>query len=150
MWLLGKNFVRNLHDLKSLYCISEKDHAKAEEFIDTLNVKNYSFKQVINDKNVDAVVLAVPAQHHSKMAIVAMESKKHVFVEKPLAMNVRDATSMIKISEKNNVNLMVGHLLHYHPAFIEVKNFAKMEKIGRIKQIIANRMSLGKFDLRKM
>jgi predicted dehydrogenase len=55
------------------------------------------------------VVLAVPAELHASMAIDVMNKGKHVFVEKPLAMNEVEANLMIAAAEKNNVQLMVGH-----------------------------------------
>ncbi len=140
----GKNFVRNFYELDSLYCICEPNQEIAQQFTESLDVKNYTFEQILNDANIQGVVLAVPAEHHSKLALDVMSSKKHVFVEKPLAMNINEAHTMIDSSKKNGVNLMVGHLLHYHPAFIEAKKLCVNGKIGKIKQIISNRMSLGK------
>ena len=82
----------------------------------------------VKTKNIVGIILAVPAQYHSEMAIKAMDSKKHVFVEKPLAMNVDEAKSMIESSKRNKVSLMVGHLLQYHSAFIKLKKFKGKNK----------------------
>ena len=117
----GKNFVRNIYELNSLYCISETNEETAKLFTNTLGVPNYSFDKILEDKNINGVILAVPAEYHAEMAIKVMEAKKHVFVEKPLAMNSYEANSMIQTSQTNKVNLMVGHLLQYHPAFIKLK-----------------------------
>ena len=140
----GKNFVRNIHELNSLYCICEQDERIANSFTKKFNVPNYSFEQILADNNIIGIILSVPAKYHSKMAIKAMNSKKHVFVEKPLAMNIVEAKSMIEASKKNKVNLMVGHLLQYHPAFIKLKKLCYEGKIGNIKNIYSNRMSMGK------
>jgi len=79
------------------------------------------------------------------MAIEAMNKGKHVFVEKPLALNETDAKIMIETSKKNNVKLMVGHLLHYHPIFKEIKKMVKEGQVGKLEHIQSNRLSFGKF-----
>ena len=54
-------------------------------------VENLSFNAVINQTDIEGVVLAVPAPLHATMAIAAMNAGKHVYVEKPLAMNKGEA-----------------------------------------------------------
>ena len=67
---------------------------------------------------------------------------KHVFIEKPLALEISHAKSLMKIAEKKNKKIMVGHLLQYHPAFIRIKDELSRGLIGEIKFIYSNRMSL--------
>ena len=70
---------------------------------------------------IEGVVLAVPAPLHASMAIEVMNAGKHVYVEKPLAMNRIEAEAMIASAKENDVQLMVGHLLQYHPCFMAVR-----------------------------
>ena len=88
----------------------------AETFAQEYNVGNLSFDAVINETDIDGVVLAVPAPLHAAMAIAAMNAGKHVFVEKPLAMNSGEAADMIVTAKANGVELMVGHLYNTTPA----------------------------------
>ena len=74
-----------------------------------------------------------------------LEAGKHVLVEKPITLNSEDARSLCDLADKNGVTLMVGHLLHYHPAIIKIKSMIKEGKLGKIKNIVANRLSLGIF-----
>ena len=67
---------------------------------------------IINSKMINGIMLAVPAYLHCSMALQALNAE-NVYVEKPLAMNQNDAENMIEAA-KNNVQLMVGHLLQYH------------------------------------
>jgi UDP-2-acetamido-3-amino-2,3-dideoxy-glucuronate N-acetyltransferase len=78
------------------------------------------------------------------MAIDAMKACKHVFVEKPLAMNSAQAEDMISTSKENEVQLMVGHLLQYHPIFITLRDLVDAKALGSIDYIYSNRLSLGK------
>ena len=140
----GKNLVRNFCELGVLASICDPSVEIVEKYSKQYKVINNSFIEIINDPNIKGVVLAVPAKYHAAMAIDAMKQGKHVFVEKPLAMNEAEATSMIKTAEENKVQLMVGHLLQYHPVFQKVKEMVLDGEIGEIDYIYSNRLSFGK------
>lgn len=140
----GKNLVRNFFELEVLSSICDPNHAIANTFANKYNVKNCSFTEILNDPNIKGVALAVPAEFHASMAIDVMNKGKHVFVEKPLAMNEVEANLMVATTEKNNTHLMVGHLLQYHPIFKVVRKMVKNKDIGKINYIYSNRLSFGK------
>ncbi len=140
----GKNLVRNFYELGVLSSICDPNHAIANTFAKKYNVKNCSFVEILEDQNIEGVVLAVPAEFHASMAIDVMNKGKHVFVEKPLAMKEVEANLMIAAAKKNNVQLMVGHLLQYHPIFKTVRKMVKNGDIGEINYIYSNRLSFGK------
>ena len=83
----GKNLVRNFYELGVLASICDPSVEIVEKYSKQYRVINNSFIEIINDPNIKGVVLAVPAKYHAAMAIDAMKQGKHVFVEKPLAMN---------------------------------------------------------------
>lgn len=140
----GKNLVRNFSELEVLSSICDPDTEIANKYAGQYNVKNSSFIEIINDLNIKGVVLAVPAPLHASMAIEAMNKGKHVFVEKPLAMNETEAELMITTAKKNNVKLMVGHLLQYHPIFKTIRKIVNADEIGELNYIYSNRLSFGK------
>jgi UDP-2-acetamido-3-amino-2,3-dideoxy-glucuronate N-acetyltransferase len=104
----GKNLVRNFYELGVLASICDPSTEIAERYSKQYSIQNHSFREIINNPNIKGVVLAVPAKDHAAMAIDAMKQGKHVFVEKPLAMNEEEATIMIKTAKENKVQLMVG------------------------------------------
>ena len=140
----GKNLVRNFYELGVLASICDPNIDIAEQYAEQYSVQNHSFPDIINNPNIKGVVLAVPAKHHAAMAIDAMKQGKHVFVEKPLAMNEAEAILMIETAKANKVQLMVGHLLQYHPVFKKVKDIVQRGEIGEINYIYSNRLSFGK------
>lgn len=140
----GKNLVRNFYELGVLSSICDPDLSIANTFAEKYEVKNNSYTEILDDPNIKGVVLAVPARLHASMAIEAMNKGKHIFVEKPLAMNEIEATSMIESAKKNKVQLMVGHLLQYHPIFNKVKDIVLSGEIGEINYMYSNRLSFGK------
>lgn len=140
----GKNLLRNFYELGTLRAICDPNEEIARTFSDKYKVDCLSYDEILINKNINGVVLAVPAPLHATMAIEAMNAGKHVFVEKPLALNEVEANEMIANSLKNNVQLMVGHLLQYHPVFIKIREIIKSNKLGKLNYIYSNRLSFGK------
>lgn len=140
----GKNLLRNFSELGVLNCVCDPDFELAESFASQYKVDNVSFDKVVNNSDVDGVVLAVPAPLHAPLAIKALGAGKHVYVEKPLAMNLVEAQQVIDASVASGQHLMVGHLLQYHPVFMTLLKLVKAGEIGKLNYIYSNRLSLGK------
>ena len=142
----GKNLVRNYHQLGALGLICDKDHATLKNFkikypdIDTCVAIN----EALTKPDIEGVVIATPAETHHLIAREALLAGKHVYVEKPLVLNEKEADELIALADRLNLTLMVGHLLHYHPAFIRLKELAQGGELGRINYIYSNRLNLGK------
>lgn len=140
----GKNLVRNFAELGSLAAVCDPDDQLARRYAEQYSAGNLSFEAILRSSVIDGVVLAVPATYHAPMALEAMNAGKHVYVEKPLAMNKVEAETMIASAEENDVHLMVGHLLQYHPAFMAVRELVASRELGSLSYLYSNRLSLGK------
>jgi predicted dehydrogenase len=104
--------------------------------------KDYS--ELVSDPGIDAVVIATPPADHFKLASRALEAGKHVFVEKPLVLNVEDGKKLIELAQKNDRILMVGHIMEYHPASLKLKEYISIGKLGRVYYLYSSRVNLGK------
>ena len=140
----GKNLVRNFAELGFLAAVCDPDEELASLYAHQYGVANLSFAAVLESAAIDGVVLAVPAPLHAAMGVEAMNAGKHVYVEKPLAMTSVEAETMISSANKNNVHLMVGHLLQYHPVFISLRELVDSGDLGALRYIYSNRLSFGK------
>ncbi|WP_304985259.1 Gfo/Idh/MocA family oxidoreductase [Coxiella-like endosymbiont] len=140
----GKNLVRNFAELSVLGGICESNQTLARQFAVQYGTAFLSWKEVLDSPEYHAVAIATPAVHHAKLTREALEAKKDVFVEKPLALKIEDAEKNYQIASKNNRILMVGHLLQYHPAFITLKSLVHEGKLGRLQYLYSNRLNLGK------
>ena len=140
----GKNLVRNFAELGALAAVCDPNDKLAQSYAEQYNVGNLSFATILTNPAIEGVVLAVPAPLHACMAIEAMNAGKHVYVEKPLAMNRIEAEDMIASSKENGVQLMVGHLLQYHPVFMAVRELVESGELGSLSYVYSNRLSFGK------
>jgi len=140
----GKNLVRNFSELGALVAVCDPNDELAKTYAKEHNVGNLSFAAILANPAIEGVVLAVPAPLHASMAIEVMKAAKHVYVEKPLAMNRIEAEAMIASAKKNGVQLMVGHLLQYHPVFMAVRELVESGELGALSYVYSNRLSFGK------
>src|ERR1017187_2145340 len=142
----GKNLIRNFHGLGHLRAICDSNPATLEASrAQCPNVETFqSFEDLLVDPEIDAVVLATPAERHYPMALAALSAGKDVFVEKPLALDAGDGREMVREAHERGAILMVGHLLRYHPAILKIQEMAAAGTLGRLDYIYSNRLSMGK------
>jgi UDP-2-acetamido-3-amino-2,3-dideoxy-glucuronate N-acetyltransferase len=140
----GKNLVRNFAELGALAAICDPDRANAEKLAAASKSRVIGWMPLLDDASIDAVAIAAPAALHFQLARAALEAGKHVFVEKPLALEVAEAERLCEIAARADRRLMVGHLLQYHPAFLKLKDLVREGALGRLQYIYSNRLNLGK------
>jgi len=141
----GKNLVRNFAELGALAAVCDANQSQACKMAEQYQTQELSLDQILENPNISGVVIAAPAAQHSDLTARALKSGKHVFVEKPLALKVEEAQYLCRLAEEQKRFLMVGHLLQYHPAFLELKQLIKKGKLGKLQYIYSNRLNLGKF-----
>lgn len=142
----GKNLVRNFNELGVLHTICDSNHSTLSTFEEKYPEAEVqrSFQHVLQNPAIDAVVIATPAETHFEMAKMTLLANKHVFVEKPLALFANEAEELQQLSRRQNLKLMVGHILLYHPAIIKLKEIINSGELGKINYIYSNRLNLGK------
>ncbi len=140
----GKNLVRNFKALGVLHgiCDRNKENPNLADYTDVRRFTHIS--ECLQDPQVEAIAIATPAELHFTMVREALLAGKHVFVEKPICLNETEGRELNRIAADNNLTLMVGHLLQYHPAFIKLREIVAAGEIGRIQYIYSNRLNLGK------
>lgn len=140
----GKNLVRTLAELGALGAIVDDDRTQAESLAEQHGGDVATFDDVLADERIDAVSIATPAITHFDLASRAIDAGKHVFVEKPMALNPREGNELVRRADARGVTLMVGHLLNYHPAFDELMALVSSGRLGRLRHVYSNRLNFGK------
>jgi len=142
----GKNLVRNFNELGVLHTICDSDSETLLSFQREYPEIEFqcSFQSVLQNPVIDAIVIATPAETHFEMARATLLANKHVFVEKPLALFASEAEELQQLAVRQNLKLMIGHILLYHPAIIKLKEIINSGELGKINYIYSNRLNLGK------
>ncbi|MGD8770205.1 MAG: Gfo/Idh/MocA family oxidoreductase [Desulfobacterales bacterium] len=142
----GKNLVRNFHQLGVLKLICDKNEKIVNQF-----KKQYpdvetclDLEDVFRHQDINAVVVATPAESHFDLVNRALSAGRHVFVEKPLALTETEGRQLVKLAEQNELILMVGHILQYHPAVMKLKDLINSGELGKIQYLYSNRLNIGK------
>lgn len=100
-------------------------------------------ERALGDPGIDAVILATPAKTHVDLARAAIAARKHILIEKPLALSERDARAIAAAAAPDRV-FMVGHLMAFHPAVTRLRDMLRSGELGRLHYIHSTRANLGR------
>lgn len=91
-----------------------------------------SYRDVLEDPEIDAVHIALPNQLHHEVGRIALERGKHVLIEKPVALTSREAFKLVRLSEENGLVLQVGHIFRFNNAVRTMRDLIRSGRLGRI------------------
>jgi phthalate 4,5-cis-dihydrodiol dehydrogenase len=92
-------------------------------------------------RELEAVYVATPNPYHAEHAITALESGKHVMVEKPMALTLADCDRMIAAAERSRRKLMVAHTRSFNPPIRTMREIVSSGKLGQVTQVHTLRYS---------
>lgn len=144
----GANLARNIRAVDDLELIGVVDQqgsqrdaaAESHPGIETWS----ELRHALGDERVGAVVIAAPAAQHAELALEALESGRHVLVEKPLATDPSDARSIAKVADDAGLTAMVGHTFLYSPPVWRLKEYVTSGELGKPQYLYSQRLSLGR------
>lgn len=100
------------------------------------NVYNYqNMHRVANNDDIDIIYVVTPPALHAKYSIIGAEAGKHVWCEKPMAMNVQECQSIMDAANKNNVSLAIGYRLQHEPNTRTIIRYGKEETYGSVREV---------------
>lgn len=144
----GRNVVRDFYQIKKanlIYCYDKSDVSLDLVRQSYPGVKVTSeYEKILNDKNIDAVIIVTPTPTHFELAKKALEADKHILVEKSLTLKAQEAKILVTLAGKKKRKIMVGHLLKYHPAILEMKKRIERGELGDICYFQAQRLNFGR------
>ena len=120
-----------------LYAIAGRSLEKAKQFQQEFGFeKAYgSYDELLNDPAVEAVYIPLPNSLHCEWAIRALNAKKHVLCEKPLAVSRAQAESMFRAAEENGVHLMEAFAYLHSPIIDAIRSEIEAGTIGEIRYL---------------
>jgi len=94
-----------------------------------------SWKRMLREAEVDAVAVNLPNVLHAEVAIAALEAKKHVMVEKPMALTLAEADAMLDAARANRRLLMVEHTQRFDPVHEVAYDLLRRKALGEVTQL---------------
>lgn len=142
--IMGKFFSQIVkeHPMAELIAIADIDKNKIDKLTRKFSIKGFTdYEELLQNESIQAVFICLPEQSHTLPALAAASAGKHLFIEKPIAIEVCDADTIISAAKTAKVKLMVGHCLRFDPRFALAKNAIEQGEIGDIIHIYIRRNS---------
>jgi predicted dehydrogenase len=144
----GPNLVRaidsNRHAVIGTVCDNNPDRlAVVRQNIPTITNISTDALATINDPECGAIVIATPTETHLSLVRAALEAGKHVFVEKPLSLNVNESVNLVNLAREKKLVLAVGHVFLFNKGVLAIRDLIASGEIGKINYIFATRTNFG-------
>jgi predicted dehydrogenase len=125
--------ISEMPELARLIAICDLNEVTARTVANEYKAESFttSYEELIRRKDVDAVSLCVPHDMHRDMAVAAARAGKHILVEKPLAITMKEASEIIAAAKENKVKLMTGHNMRYMGQHAKAKELVDQDVIGK-------------------
>jgi predicted dehydrogenase len=141
----GQNLVTSVRDSEAIRftAANTRNGNTASAFCQANGLRwTGDFDDILRDPAIDAVVLATPHSLHADQVKRAAAEGKHVFVEKPFALNAADARTMIEAAASAGIILAVGFNRRFHPSMARMRATVKSGMLGTIVTINAEQTAL--------
>lgn len=139
----GQNHIRTLFQLGNLGGIVESNPQRLDELTKQYKVQGFATVEEAMKKDFDGFTIAAPAPLHYEIAKPLLENGFSVLVEKPMTLSAESSKELVEIAKKHNAQLMVGHVLLFHPAIRKIKELIDEGKIGQLYYLYSTRLNLG-------
>jgi predicted dehydrogenase len=127
--------IENLRDDVDLIAVADVDEKRAKEAKDRFGAKlsTKRYEEILSQPEIDAVIITLPNHLHHPVVLQAARAKKHILVEKPIALNTKEAKEMVEEAKQNNITLMVGQSRRFSDAVFKLLN--NLPEIGKLFRI---------------
>lgn len=137
---VGANFcaqgISMIHDaeIADLIAVTSRRDERAREFASKCGLKDWytDYREMLEKADIEAVVINTPHNLHYPMALESIKSGKHVLVDKPIAVSLKQSDEMIDKARRKGVKLGVNLQSRFDPTFRKVKEAAEEQRFGRL------------------
>lgn len=139
---MGKNHLRTYGLLRGVELVALADiNPLAKDLSDAHGARFYTdFKEMLDAEKPDMVSVVVPTPLHHRVGLEVMQRGIHCLLEKPIASSVEQAEDLLKCARDNQVVFTVGHIEHYNPLVIALKQVLDKGTIGEVTSIVCKRV----------
>ena len=143
----GPNYARALSELPdvsvSFICDAQEEQLRRAAARFPQIPVSTDVSEAMRRNDTDAVIISTPASTHYELARLALESGRHVIVEKPLALEVEHCERLGELADKEGLILMVAHTFLYNSGIQKLREYVKSSNFGRVYYLHATRTNLG-------
>lgn len=144
----GSSLLRAAVTLPTARCVAACDvydgrHTLAREIAGQEIRVTRNYREILDSKDVEAVIVAVPDHSHAPIAIAALEAGKDVYCEKPMAHSIREGEQMVEAVQRSKHLVQVGSQRVSSPLFVKARELYKQGAIGDVLQV---ELQLGRND----
>ncbi len=137
--MMGRHHARILQDLDGVEFVGAADHF-GDRFGVVKHAPVFDSYQDLLSLGIDAVIVAVPTEHHHEVGMAVAESGAHALVEKPIAASSSEAREMVAAFEAKELILAIGHVERFNPALLELKRRLVAGDLGTVFSISTTRI----------
>jgi phthalate 4,5-cis-dihydrodiol dehydrogenase len=117
----------------SVVAASRRNKTALAEFTSCFGGRGYAdYRDLLDDKEVNAVVIATPHQTHTSVVEAAAQAGKHILLEKPMALTLDECDRIVRWAKKAGIKLMLGHTGHFIPALQSAKKLLESGEMGEV------------------
>lgn len=122
-------------DGSDLVMVMRRDENKLKDYAKRHNIEKYTtdYKELLSSDDVDAIYIATPPKYHHYYVLEAAKYKKPIYVEKPMALTVKECEEMVEICKENQTPLYVAYYRRGQEKFKAVKNRIDSGDLGEIR-----------------
>ena len=138
---IAERFVAGLkaHTLQDIVAVQSSDPARAKAFAERFGIaRAYGGNDIFGDPDIDVLYVATVHPRHYPDAMAAIETGKHVLVEKPLALNAEQATRLAHAARARGVVLMEAYWADFLPKFDVIRQLLADGALGTVRTVIAD------------
>ena len=134
---------------KNIYSVANRTHQKGIDFAKKYNIEKVydQIDDVFKDPDVDVIYITTPHNTHIDFMLKAIESKKHILVEKSITLNSNQLNLAIKKAKENNVIIAEAMTIYHMPIYKKIKEILKSKKLGKVNLITMNFGSYKDYDM---
>lgn len=143
----GPNVIGAINRLNEAKLLKVADPNK--ESLSNLNLRfpgvttSHSPNEIFKDDQIDAVAICTPVETHTELVKSALESGKHVFVEKPFGHDIKECESLCQLAKDKKLIIVVGHVFLFNASVIALKKIIQSDELGEVLHLEAHRTNLG-------
>ena len=135
---MGVIHAQNLAKLKNvqLKYIVDKDLKLAQQIAESHQAEVGEEAKIFADSQVNAIIIATPTPFHLELIEKALQHKKHIFCEKPLASNAQQAQEILDLLKNSDVTFLMGFQRRFDPSFFALYQQLNEGKIGELRHLL--------------